>query len=268
MKKVICVVMLLFVAVSSTCFAKNKNPTFYSEAVLVKELNTSNILYSKNVDKLLSIASITKLLTAVIIIDGDQDLNELITITNDDVDVVKHSHSRLTVGEKIPRYHLLYIMLMSSDNRAAHALARNYYCDIRCFNIMMNSYAFVTSMNSSKFEDPTGLTSKNVSTANDLFKLIEHAKTYPMISMITSTPFGMFYTKEDGETFNNTNKFLKIWDILLSKTGYIKESGYCISMVTKIDNKDYVIVVLNATSKNRRSKDLVKIVSNIRKMGK
>lgn len=255
MKNIIFVILIILSILPTQSFAKQ--PKFYSDSILV--VSDNSIIINKNSTKILPIASITKLLTAMVIIDGGQDLNELISITEEDVDIIKNSHSRINVNSKIHRYHLLYLMLMSSDNRAAHALAREYYCGINCFAIMMNSYSFLIGMDNSKFVEPSGLDRRNVSTAEDLVRLANYSKRYDLIKVITSTPFSSFYTKRDGEWFNNTNKFVNVWDVILSKTGYIKESGYCILMVLTINSKEYTIIMLNSISKKKRIRDLLAI---------
>jgi D-alanyl-D-alanine endopeptidase (penicillin-binding protein 7) len=228
------------------------NPGLHSASALVLDAE-GNLIYGKDVDTVRPIASITKLMTAMVVLDADLDLNEHITITEEDRDHLRMTGSRLRVGATLPRRDLLLLALMSSENRAAAALGRTYPGGKAEFVEQMNSKAASLDMHRSHFADPAGLDGHNVSTARDLARMLRAARQYPLITEATTTPNSEVkpYTQSGPLTFNNTNRLLKSaeWHIGLSKTGYIHEAGRCLVMQANIEGEDVSIVLLNSFGK-------------------
>ena len=212
-----------------------------------------DVIYGKYVDIVRSIASITNLMTAMVVLDANLDLSEKITITKEDRDLIRLTGSRLDYGATLPRRELLLLALMSSENRAATALGRNYPGGMDNFVAHMNRKARGLGMSNSHFADPAGLKSENVSTAADLAKMLSAAESYPLITQSTTTTRKEVrpYAKRGPLTYGNTNRLLKNknWDIELSKTGYINEAGRCLVMQANIQGEDISIVLLNSFGK-------------------
>jgi D-alanyl-D-alanine endopeptidase (penicillin-binding protein 7) len=230
--------------------------------VYVQDLSNNNVLISRNEDGVRPIASITKLMTAIVIVDGKQSLNEIIEITQEDVDTIKHSRSRLAVGAKLTRGDMLHLALMSSENRAASALARYYPGGTTAFVLAMNIKARELGMNQSRFVEATGLSSSNVSTPRDLVKLMQAAMQRRSIQAFTTDDQQEVKTNNRSTTvFRNTNAlvFRPDWDIKVSKTGFINEAGQCLVMVARINNRDTAIVLLDAEGKGTRVADAIRI---------
>jgi len=255
--RAICFVLILFVAGPATAsdsrFIKLKgNPGLRSASAIVLD-SSGNLIYGKDVDTVRPIASITKLMTAMVVLDAGLDLQEKITITRGDRDLIRQTGSRLGFGATLPRRELLLLALMSSENRAATALGRTYPGGMQSFVTEMNNKAASLGMRHSHFADPAGLNAKNVSTAADLAKMLAAADNYPLITRSTTTrkmdvrP----YANRGPLTYTNTNRLLKNknWDIVLSKTGYINEAGRCLVMQAKIEGEDVSIVLLNSFGK-------------------
>jgi D-alanyl-D-alanine endopeptidase (penicillin-binding protein 7) len=232
-----------------------------SNVVFVQDLNSKAVLYSRNEQVVRPIASITKLMTAVIVVDAKLPMNEVIQITQADVDVVKHSRSRLAVGAKHTRGDLMHLALMSSENRAAHALGRSYPGGMTAFVSAMNAKARELGMVQSTFVDPTGLSSANVSTPRDLVKLLQASASRPSIRFYTTDQQHEVRSAGHPTLFRNTNMLVSnpSWDIKVSKTGFINEAGQCLVMVARINNRDTAIVLLNAEGKGTRIGDAIKI---------
>ena len=232
-----------------------------SNVVFVQDLNSKAVLYSRNEQVVRPIASITKLMTAVIVVDAKLPMNEVIQITQADVDVVKHSRSRLAVGAKHTRGDLMHLALMSSENRAAHALGRSYPGGMTAFVSAMNVKARELGMVQSTFVDPTGLSSANVSTPRDLVKLLQASASRPSIRFYTTDQQHEVRSAGHPTLFRNTNMLVSnpSWDIKVSKTGFINEAGQCLVMVARINNRDTAIVLLNAEGKGTRIGDAIKI---------
>ncbi len=232
-----------------------------SNVVFVQDLNSKAVLYSRNEQVVRPIASITKLMTAVIVVDAKLPMNEVIQITQADVDVVKHSRSRLAVGAKHTRGDLMHLALMSSENRAAHALGRSYPGGMTAFVSAMNTKARELGMVQSTFVDPTGLSSANVSTPRDLVKLLQASASRPSIRFYTTDQQHEVRSAGHPTLFRNTNMLVSNpgWDIKVSKTGFINEAGQCLVMVARINNRDTAIVLLNAEGKGTRIGDAIKI---------
>lgn len=233
-----------------------------SNVVFVQDLASNAVVFSRNDEGVRPIASISKLMTAVIVVDANQNMNEIIEVTQADVDQVKHSRSRLAVGAKLSRSDMLHIALMSSENRAANALARNYPGGMTAFVAAMNQKAKQLGMAQSHFVEPTGLSSENVSTPRDLVKLMQAAASRSAISQYTTDDQQEVRAGNKAPTvFRNTNALVMNpgWDIKVSKTGFINEAGQCLVMVARINNRDVAIVLLNAEGKGTRVVDAMRI---------
>ncbi len=223
-----------------------------SVAALILD-RSGNVVYAKHVDEPRPIASITKLMTAMVVLDSSLPLNETITITKDDRDLRRLTGSRLKYGARLTREEMLRLALMASENRAANALGRTYPGGKKAFVQAMNRKAGALGMTDSHFVDPAGLDAGNVASARDLAQMVRAAKSYALIRSATTTrhmtvrPY-----KGRGELrFTNTNRLLKKndWEIRLSKTGYINEAGRCLVMQTEIADQPLVIVLLNSFGK-------------------
>ena len=228
------------------------DPHLRSESALVID-NGGGVIYEKDVDTIRPIASITKLMTAMVVIDSGVDLNEKITVTKADRDLIQLTGSRLEYGARLSRKEMILIAIMSSENRAAAALGRTYPGGMEKFLLQMNRKAADLGMEDSYFADPAGLKVENVSTARDLVKLVDAAYGYELIRQASTTRRMELYPyKGRGPlTYGNTNRLLKneSWDIGLSKTGYINEAGRCLVMRTIIEGEPVSIVLLNSFGK-------------------
>lgn len=232
-----------------------------SGSALVVDQTGGGALFHKNASAVMPIASITKLMTAMVVLDSSPNLKASITITDDDVDTLRGSRSRLHVGSVMSREVALLLALMSSENRAAHALARNYPGGMPAFIAEMNVKAQALGMRDTHFEDPTGLTSSNVSTANDLAKMVVAAYRYPLIREFTTTSEATVDVAGRDLAYRNTNPLVKsaAWDVGLSKTGYIHEAGKCLVMQARVADKPVVIVLLDSAGKQTRVGDANRI---------
>ncbi len=241
------------------------------KAIVVNQ-NTGEVIYEKNADVRASIASLTKLMTAMVVLDSGLDLNKKIKLTKADIDRVKRTTSRLPIGTKLTRYELLKAALISSDNRAAFALSRSYPSGRKGFINAMNVKAIQLGMQNSQFRDPTGLDKRNISTAKDLLKLVRAAYQYSVIRDLTTTPSESIKIgrKRNSIGFNNTNPLVRkgVWDIGLSKTGFIRESGRCLVLQTIINDEPIIIVLLNSYGKLTRFADVKRIRNWMNKLNK
>jgi D-alanyl-D-alanine endopeptidase (penicillin-binding protein 7) len=219
-----------------------------SKAVLVVD-PSGNEIYSKNDDLVLPIASITKLMTAVVVLDAGLSLDETITVAPEDKDFLRNSHSRLAVGSTLSRGDMLHLALMSSENRAAAALARTYPGGTPAFVRAMNAKAQQLGMRNTRFYDSTGLNGSNVSTARDLVKLVQAACEYPLIRDASTTSESEIQpvNRSDLMTYRNSNRLVRggHWDIGLSKTGYLNEAGRCLVMQARVAGRPLIFVLLN-----------------------
>ena len=224
-----------------------------SNVALVIDQATSQVLFDKNSTVALPIASVTKLMTATVVVEAHQDMNEMLTVTDDDVDREKHSSSRLRVGAQLSRDDMLHIALMSSENRAASALGRNYPGGLSAFVAAMNAKARALGMTDTHYADPTGLDSRNVASARDLAKLVVYAYNYPILRQYTTDPKYVVEPSGRPLQYASSNRLVasKDWDIELQKTGFINEAGHCLVMLTKIDGRSVLMVFLD--SKGRAS---------------
>jgi D-alanyl-D-alanine endopeptidase (penicillin-binding protein 7) len=232
-----------------------------SNVVLVQDLSSNTTLFSRNDDVARPIASITKLMTAIVIVDANQSMSDIIEVTSSDVDTVKHSRSRLPVGTKLSRGDMMHLALMSSENRAANALGRHYPGGMSAFVAAMNSKAKQLGMTQSRFVEPTGLSSENVASPRDLVKLLQASAARPAIRHYTTDEQHEVRSSGHATLFRNTNMLVMnpTWDIKVSKTGYINEAGQCLVMLARINNRDMAIILLNADGKGTRVGDAVKI---------
>lgn len=232
-----------------------------SNVVLVQDLSSNTTLFSRNDDVARPIASITKLMTAIVIVDANQSMSDIIEVTSSDVDTVKHSRSRLPVGTKLSRGDMMHLALMSSENRAANALGRHYPGGMSAFVAAMNNKAKQLGMTQSRFVEPTGLSSENVASPRDLVKLLQASAARPAIRHYTTDEQHEVRSSGHATLFRNTNMLVMnpTWDIKVSKTGYINEAGQCLVMLARINNRDMAIILLNADGKGTRVGDAVKI---------
>jgi len=228
------------------------DPQLRSASALVLD-SSGHVIFGKDVDTVRSIASITKLMTAMVVLDAELDLDETLTISDADRDLIRMTGSRLQVGATLTRRELLVLALMASENRAATALGRTYPGGMQVFVAAMNEKAAALGMHNSRFSDPAGLHTENLSTASDLAKMIAAAQAYPLIVQATTTlqqevhPFA----SRGALNYANTNGLLKNpdWSIELSKTGYIHEAGRCLVMRANIRGEELSIVLLNSFGK-------------------
>lgn len=236
-----------------------------SGAALVLDQETGEVLYGKNSDEVMPIASITKLMTAIVILDSGVPLLESVTVERADVDRYKGSRSKLRVGATLMRAELLKLALMASENRAAAALARSFPGGTDAFVGEMNRKAQELGMENSQFVDSTGLRPDNVSTAEDLAKLVAAAHSYPMIRDYTTAESFRVEPETPRRTrelrFVNSNRLVRSsqWEIELSKTGYISEAGRCLVMQARIADRPLIIVLLDSWGKMTRIGDANRI---------
>jgi D-alanyl-D-alanine endopeptidase (penicillin-binding protein 7) len=228
------------------------DPKLRSASALVLD-SEGNPIYAKDAHTVRPIASITKMMTAIVILDSQLDLDEKITITKEDRDMIRLTGSRLEYGATLTRRELVLLALMSSENRAAAALGRTYPGGTPAFVAAMNRTAQQLGMRNSRFADPVGLKAENVSTAADLALMLEAAERYPLITQASTTTRKDVrpYSRRGPLTYGNTNRLLrnKNWDIELSKTGYINEAGRCLVMQANIEGEHVSIVLLNSFGK-------------------
>lgn len=232
-----------------------------SSVALVMDQDTNEVLLAKNPEAVLPIASLTKLMTALIVVEARLSMDELITITEEDVDTEKFSSSRLAVGTTLTRGEALHLALMSSENRAAHALGRHYPGGLPAFVKAMNAKARQLGMSDSHYVEPTGLSSRNQSSARDLASLVKSAYQQPVIRELSvSTGYAMQIGRRHLQ-FRNTNSLVRDpnWDIGLQKTGYIVEAGRCLVMQARMAGRQLIMVFLDSTGKYSRLGDAQRV---------
>lgn len=232
-----------------------------SSVALVIDQDTKEVLLRKNDQAVVPIASLTKLMTGLLISQAHLPMDEKITITQADVDTEKHSSSRLAVGTTLTRMELLHLALMSSENRAAHALGRTYPGGLDVFVQHMNDKAKLLGMSDTHYVEPTGLSSRNQSSAHDLATLVNVAHGDPLLRQLTTSPS---YEVEVGRhtlEYRNTNRLVKSpdWDIGLQKTGYITEAGRCLVMQTEVAGRNLIMVFLDSVGKFSRLGDAKRV---------
>ena len=232
-----------------------------SSVALVMDQETNEVVLAKNSEAVLPIASLTKLMTAAVIVDARLSMDEDITVTSDDVDTEKNSSSRLTVGATLTRGELLHLALMSSENRAAHALGRTYPGGLQAFVSVMNAKAKSLGMQDTRYVDPTGLNSNNQSSARDLAVLVKAAYQQPLIRELSTSPEHAVRLGNRQVQFRNTNSLVRspAWDIGLQKTGYIVEAGRCLVMQASMVGRKYIMIFLDSTGKYSRQADAERV---------
>ncbi|MBN8750524.1 D-alanyl-D-alanine endopeptidase [Xylophilus ampelinus] len=232
-----------------------------SSAALVIDQDTREVLFSKNDHAVLPIASLTKLMTGLLISEAQLPMEELITITQDDVDTEKGSRSRLTVGSTLSRGELLHLALMSSENRAAHALGRTYPGGLSTFVSVMNAKAKMLGMRDTRYVEPTGLSFHNQSTAQDLAVLVSAASANSLVRQLSTSPEHQVEVGNRVLQYNTTNRLVRSpeWDIGLQKTGYISEAGQCLVMQAKVAGRKLIMVFLDSAGKFSRIADAERV---------
>jgi D-alanyl-D-alanine carboxypeptidase/D-alanyl-D-alanine endopeptidase (penicillin-binding protein 7) len=247
----------LLMSISAAAFAVPLG----SQSVLVVEDETGKVLVEKNATAVVPIASLTKLMTAMVVLDSKLDMDEQISIDKDDVDTLKHSTSRVPVGATLARRDVLQLALMSSDNRAAAALARTFPGGPAAFTAAVHAKIKQLGMTSTQIDEPTGLSPNNTSNAADLVKMAAAAAQYPEIRRITTDTEEAINMKGRMVQYHNTNRLVgaKGWDIGLSKTGYTEEAGRCLIMRITEAGRAATLVLLNAGGNSARLMDALNI---------
>ena len=241
--------------------AKGDNPQIRSSAVLVLDEASSTVLLSRQADVATPIASITKLMTALVVLDAKQPLDEVLQITDEDREHGRGAFSRIAIGARLSRGDLLHVALMSSENRAAHALGRNYPGGLPAFVAAMNAKAHALGMRNAHFVDPTGLSGANVASPADLSKLVIAASHEPTIQQYSTDELHAVRVGRKTLEFRNTDLLVRnpAWNIIVQKTGYITEAGKCLVMKTLIRGRAIIIVLLDSFGKYTRVADAQRI---------
>ena len=232
-----------------------------SNAALVLDQDSNETLLSKNARAVLPIASLTKLMTSVVVLEAAQDLNEWLTISSEDIDTEKGSHSRLAIGTQLPRSEMLHLALMSSENRAANALGRHYPGGLSAFVEAMNRKAQELGMRDTRYVEPTGLSSSNQSSAQDLAMLVKYAYKHTLIRELSTSQESEVLVGERPMQFRNTNSLVRNpeWEIGLQKTGYISEAGRCLVMQARLAGRRLIMVFLDSAGKYSRQADAERV---------
>jgi D-alanyl-D-alanine endopeptidase (penicillin-binding protein 7) len=256
--------LFLSLALSFTpVYAKDSKPNVKSSIAMIVHQETGEIIYQKNAYTTASIASLTKIMTAMVVLDSGINLNEEVKITKADIDRIKRTGSRIPLGARLTRYELLKFALMASDNRAASALSRSYPTGQKGFIDAMNVKAKQLGMFNTVFADPTGLNKNNVSTARDLVRMVQAAYQYPEIRNLTTQSKGEInYGKRNYKIgFVNTNRLVRKgdWDIGLSKTGFIREAGRCLVMQAMVKDEPVIMIFLDSYGKLTRFADAKRV---------
>lgn len=256
---------------SSSGFLERRDvPNLSSAAFVVANHRTGEVISERNGNRVMPIASLTKLMTALVVLDANLRLNEMLTVTNADIDRIKGTGSRLAIGSKLSRAEMLHIALMSSENRAASALARHYPGGQRAFVEAMNAKARMLGMWNTRYADSTGLNPRNVSTAQDLAKLAAAAASYPLIRQYSTDQQSYVRTNKRQLHYLNSNRLIREgqWEFTLSKTGYIREAGRCLVLDTKVNHEPVIMVLLNAETTNDRVADAKRIKTWLESSGR
>ena len=232
-----------------------------SSVALVVDQDTNEVLFSKNSQAVLPIASLTKLMTAVVVTEAHLPLNETLTVSEEDIDTEKGSRSRLKVGTQLTREEMLHLALMSSENRAAHVLGRYYPGGIDAFVVAMNRKARELGMKDTHYVEPTGLSSHNQSSARDLVTLVNAAHQHQIIRELSTSPEYQVEVGNRPLQFRNTNGLVRspAWDIGLQKTGYITEAGRCLVMQARMAGRKLIMVFLDSAGKYSRIGDAERV---------
>ncbi|MCX9104955.1 D-alanyl-D-alanine endopeptidase [Aeromonas veronii] len=256
---------------SSSGFLERRDvPNLSSAAFVVANHRTGEVISERNGNRVMPIASLTKLMTALVVLDANLRLNEMLTVTNADIDRIKGTGSRLAIGSRLSRAEMLHIALMSSENRAASALARHYPGGQRAFVEAMNAKARMLGMWNTRYADSTGLNPRNVSTAQDLAKLAAAAASYPLIRQYSTDEQSYVHTNKSQLHYLNSNRLIREgqWEFTLSKTGYIREAGRCLVLGTKVNREPVIMVLLNAETTNDRVADAKRIKTWLESSGR
>ncbi len=232
-----------------------------SSVALVLDADTNEVLFSKNSQAVLPIASLTKLMTALVVTEANLPLTEMITVTDGDIDTEKGSRSRLKVGTSLSREEMLHLALMSSENRAANALGRSYPGGLEAFVAAMNRKAHELGMNDTNYVEPTGLSSRNQSSARDLATLVKAAQEHQIIREFSTSPDLQVALGNRPAQFRTTNALVRSpsWDIALQKTGYISEAGRCLVMQARMAGRQLILVFLDSAGKYSRIGDAERV---------
>jgi len=238
-----------------------RKPIIRSASAFVEDQQTGEPLLQKQAETVLPIASITKLMTAMVVLDAQTNLQEVLTIERDDVDTIRHSGSRLPVGTRILREEALLLALMASENRAAHALGRTHPGGLNAFVVAMNAKARSLRLTDTRFDEPTGLSNGNVSSARDLAQMVDAAYRYPLIREFSTREEATIRSGRRMLGFRNINRLIwsPHWQIGLSKTGFINEAGRCLVMQAQAAQRPVLIVLLDAQGKLTRFADANRI---------
>jgi serine-type D-Ala-D-Ala endopeptidase (penicillin-binding protein 7) len=259
MKKILSSIVFTGLFAIGSSFAIAQGPNLLSAAVLILDARSGESIYAKNATTVTPIASITKLMTAMVVLDADLFLDEKLEVSIDDLDYLKASRSRLSMGTVLTRREMLQLALMSSENRAASALGRYYPGGLLAAVKAMNAKAASLGMTNTRFVDTTGLSPENVSTARELAMMVTAAQRYPLIAQYSTQVDQYIDVGSNGQTlhFNNSNALVKSegWDISVQKTGFIREAGRCVVMLTKIAQRPVVMVLLDSVGKYSRLGD-------------
>jgi D-alanyl-D-alanine endopeptidase (penicillin-binding protein 7) len=264
LEKIVALGALAAVLFVSVGFARaDPGPKLRSSVALVLDAESGETLYEKNSETVLPIASITKLMTALVVLERQLDLEQRVVISREDFTATRHSRirARLRAGSSLTRDELLLLALMASDNLAAAALARTYPGGTEAFVAAMNAEAGRLALHDTRFADPTGLSSDNVSSAQDLARLVKAAHGYPLIREYSTRPSAHVRARGGTVGFNNTNSLVRSgsWDIELSKTGYIAAAGRCLVMHMRVASRDLVVILLDSWGKYSRIGDARRI---------
>ena len=232
-----------------------------SSVALVVDQDTNEVLFSKNPGAVLPIASITKLMTALVVTEASLPLDEMLVVSKDDVDATAGSRSRLAIGTQLTRGEMLHLALMASENRAAHVLGRNYPGGLDKFVSAMNGKARALGMQATHYVEPTGLSSNNQSSAQDLTRLVRAAFEHPIIRNLSTSMEAVVPVGHKSVQFRNTNLLVRNpeWEIGLQKTGYISAAGRCLVMQTQMAGRKLIMVLLDSAGKYSRIGDAERI---------
>jgi D-alanyl-D-alanine endopeptidase (penicillin-binding protein 7) len=236
-------------------------PSLYSRSAIVYDIEHEQVLLERHADDVVPVASLTKLMTAMVVLDQDPALDEALAIAPADIDLIKHSPSRLPVGAMLTRGEMLRLALMASENRSASALSRAVAGGRPAFVAKMNDKANALGMDQTRFEDPTGLSPRNVSSARDVVRMADAASHYPLIRAFTT--LSRYRLQVGGRSLRYRNSMhvprQAGWGIQLSKTGFINEAGHCIVLKADLGSSPVIIVLMGAASDRMRSVDLISI---------
>ena len=240
-----------------------QGPNLLSQAALILDASSGEPIFAKNANAVTPIASITKLMTAIVVIDAQQSFDEVLTVDVDDLDYLKASRSRLSLGSQLSRREMLQLALMSSENRAASALGRFYPGGLKAAVAAMNAKAKSLGMVNTRYVDTSGLSPENVSTARDLAVLVQAAQRYPLVREYSTQSDQYVQIPATGQTlhYNNSNALVKSdgWNISVQKTGFIREAGRCVVMLAQIAQRPVVLVLLDSVGKFSRLGDAQRV---------